>query len=253
MKSHILAERHWKSMQNEKAELAVLPWGATEPHNFHLPYGTDVYETERIAEVSAGMAIESGAKVLVLPCIPFGVNTGQKELPGAINLMPSTQLTILRDVAKSLQGQGISKLLILNGHGGNDFKPAIREIQYELGGFLMLVANWYTALDKSKYFSEKGDHADEMETSLMMYLFPDLVLPLDEAGNGSSKKFRIQELNEGWAWTERKWVEVSEDTGIGNPHKANAQKGEIYFRDLCRKLAQLMENLCKTDLKDFYE
>src|SRR5712671_1519714 len=109
---YILAETNWKSVKDTDFEVAILPWGATEPHNFHLPYATDNYPTEAIAERAAEIAWNQGAKVVVLPILPFGVNTGQLDLKLAINVNPSTELALLTDIASALSGQGIKKLLI---------------------------------------------------------------------------------------------------------------------------------------------
>ena len=78
MKPYILEETNWKQIKNQKYDVAILPWGATEPHNYHLPYGTDSLETAAIASDAAAKAWEKGAKVMVLPTIPLGVqNVGQ--------------------------------------------------------------------------------------------------------------------------------------------------------------------------------
>ena len=79
---YILEKTTWKQVKHENYEVAVLPWGATEPHNYHLPYGTDSLETSKIAEEAAAKAWKKGAKIMVLPTIPLGVqNVGQLELP----------------------------------------------------------------------------------------------------------------------------------------------------------------------------
>ncbi len=90
-------------------------------------------------------------------------------------------------------------------------------------------------LNKDDYFEEKGDHADEMETSLMLYLRPDLILPREKWGDGADKKFKMKAFSEGWMWAERKWSQISADTGVGNPHKATAEKGERFFTISQRK------------------
>src|SRR5689334_6689637 len=123
---YVLAAKIWKTVKDTRYEVAILPWAATEPHNFHLPYGTDVYETRHISERVAEYAWKKGAKVVALPTIPFGVNTGQLDLRLAINMNPSTQFAILGDVAAAISAQGINKLVILNGHGGSDFKQMNR-------------------------------------------------------------------------------------------------------------------------------
>lgn len=251
--SHDLKQLTYKQLKSAKYDIAILPWGATEAHNHHLPYGTDNYETDLIVIKSAEIATEYGAKILVLPTIPFGVNTGQADIPYDINMMPSTQKMIIEDITTSLIRSGVKKLLILNGHGGNDFKTIIREVGFKHSEICLCSANWFQALDHSKYFDYPGDHADEMETSLMLHLFPELVLPLDEAGNGQHKKFTVQGLNERWAWAERKWSEVTNDTGIGNPYHASAVKGEKFFDDLCQKLGVFLYELSKTPLDKFYK
>ena len=252
MKPYVLSECKLEAVRAADYNLAILPWGATEPHNYHLPYGTDNYEVEKIAEESARLAWEGGAKVTVLPGISFGVNTGQRNIKLAINLYPSTQAKILHDIAESLNSHGINKLLIFNRHGGNDFRQIIRELGVEFPGMLICTCNWYQALDKSIYFENEGDHADEMETSLMQFIEPDLVLPLEKAGSGKYKKFRVQSLNESWAWTERKWTKLTEDTGVGNPHKATRSKGEKYFNDLTQKLSRFLIELSATGNEDMY-
>src|SRR3954465_352714 len=128
----VLAETNWKSVKDISFEVAILPWGATEPHNYHLPYATDNYESVALAEGAAEIAWNKGAKVVVLPTVPFGVNTGQLNLKLALNMNPSTQFTLLTDIASAIAGQGLKKLVILNSHGGNDFKQMIRELQPKL-------------------------------------------------------------------------------------------------------------------------
>src|SRR5690606_32980317 len=135
MRPYVLEETNWKQIINQKYEVAVLPWGATEPHNYHLPYGTDSLETTQIAYDAAKIAWEKGAKIMVLPTIPLGVqNPGQVEMPFCLHTRPSTQIIILEDIVRALHLNGINKLLIMNGHGGNDFKPHIREMMAKFPG-----------------------------------------------------------------------------------------------------------------------
>jgi creatinine amidohydrolase len=247
----ILAEEAYRDIRDGRFEVAVLPWGATEPHNLHLPYGTDITETVAIAAASALLAREGGARVIVLPIIPFGVNTGQMDLPLTINMNPSTQLAVLGDVASSIDAHGVPKLVILNGHGGNDFKQMVREIQGRHRTYLCTV-DWFRSVNRARFFEEPGDHADEMETSLMMHLAPDLVLPLEDAGRGSVKVHRIRAFREGWAWAPRPWTKVSSDTGAGDPRKATAEKGSAYFDAVTRSIADFLIELSAADAGDLY-
>ncbi len=249
---YILAETTWQAVKDAAFEVVVLPWGATEAHNYHLPYGTDNYQCDYVAAEAARLAWEQGAKVVVLPTIPFGVNTGQLDITLDMNLNPSTQLAILRDVARVLARQGIPKLVVLNGHGGNDFRQLLRELQAEFPGVFLSTATLFRIVDRSQFFSAPGDHADEMETSMMLHIAPTLVRPLSEAGTGASKQFRIRALRE-WAWAQREWEQVTTDTGAGDPAAATAGKGAAFLRAVTEQLGQFLVELAAADLRDMYE
>jgi creatinine amidohydrolase len=248
----ILAETPWKTVREVRYEVAVLPWGATEAHNFHLPYGTDILESERIAAEAARLAWERGARVVALPAVPFGVNTTQLDIPLTINMSPSTQLAVLGDVAASLEGQGVGKLVVLNGHGGNDFRWMIRELVTRRRVFLCTL-DWWKVLDARAYFDEPGDHGGELETALVMHLFPELVLPLEEAGDGATRRAKVAALREGWAWTPRRWTQVTADTGVGDPCRATPEKGARFFEALTRTLAAFLVELAAADPASLYE
>ena len=253
MRPYILAENNWKRVKDQKFDLAVLPWGATEAHNYHLPYATDNYQVEAIAAEAGKRAWEAGAKVTILPVVPFGVNTGQPDIKLDMNLNPTTQLIILRDLITVLNRQGIKKLLVLNGHGGNNFKPLLRELGLEFPETFLALCNWFQIGSHEDFFDEPGNHADEMETSLMLYLRPDLVTSLEETGDGKEKKSVITGIRDGWAWAERQWSMVTEDTGVGNPKKATAEKGEAFFNFLTRKISELMTEIAKMDPDKRYQ
>ena len=249
---YILDELTWKAVRDLRYDVAVLPWGATEAHNLHLPYATDNIQAEELAARAAERAWNRGAKVVVLPVVPFGVNTGQLDIPLCINMNPSTQALVLRDVAMSLAGQGIAKLVIFNGHGANDFRQMIRELQPQVSLFLCVV-NWYRVVDPKPFFSDLGDHAAELETSVLQHVAPDLVLPLSEAGAGAARKFKISAFREGWAWAPRNWRQVTDDTGSGNPAAATPEKGKRYVEAVTEKVANFLVELAKADTKTMYE
>src|SRR5207249_4743967 len=169
---YILNELTWKTVRDARYEVAVLPWGATEAHNFHLPYSTDNVETERIAALAARHASDRGARVVVLPVVPFGVNTGQLDIQLCVNLNPSTQALVLRDVATSLAGAGVPKI----------------------------------------------------------------------AG-----------LRDGLAWAPRHWRQVTDDTGVGNPAAATAEKGRTNVEAVSEKIGGFLVDLARADTAKLYE
>jgi creatinine amidohydrolase len=253
MRPYILAETNWKTVKDETYQLVVLPWGATEAHNYHLPYSTDNVEADAIAAGAARIAWGKGAKVIVLPAIPFGVNTGQFDVKLDMNLNPSTQFAILNDIIETLNRQGIYKLVILNSHGGNDFRQMLRELGLKYPKMFLSEVNWYKVKDGNAIFEDLGEHAGEVETSLMMYLKPEWVLPLSEAGVGKAKKYKFSAMHEGWGWAERRWTSVTTDTGIGNPVKATVGKGEQFFKLLTEKIGEFLFEVATTDREEFYE
>ena len=248
----ILAETSWKTVAATDYQIAVLPWGATEAHNFHLPYATDVIECDAIAAASARIAWESGARVVVLPTVPFGVNTGQLDIKLCLNMNPSTQAALLRDLVGALERQGVLKLVILNGHGGNDFRQMIRELQPSTRVFLCSL-NWYSCVDPKPYFDEPGDHAGELETSVMQHIAPELLLPLSEAGSGNQKRPLIAALREGWVWAPRPWTRVSADTGVGNPVALSPEKGARFLDVVAARIGSFLIDLAAADPATLYD
>lgn len=250
---YVLAETNYKAVKEEKYSVAILPWGATEAHNYHLPYAADNIQAEQVAIEAARIAWNNNSKVVVFPTIPFGVNTGQFDVPLCINMNPSTQYAILKDIVYVLNKQQIHKLVIVNAHGGNNFKQIIRELSVDFPNVFICSLNWWQITTANDYFDEPGDHAGELETAMMMYLTPNLVLPIEEAGPGEAKSFKIKGLKEGWVSAQRQWTAVSEDTGVGNPKLATKEKGEKFFKVVTEKLSLFFVELCNSNLDDMYE
>lgn len=239
----------YNDTKNQKYDYAVLPWGATEPHNYHLPYLTDYYLAHDISVDAVIKAYDVyKVKGMVLPPIPLGSqNPGQRELPFCLHARYETQKAILTDIVSSLDYQGIKTLIIINGHGGNSFKNMIRDLAVDYPHFLVVVSDWFSIPVQKEFFEEKDDHAGEMETSVMMHYHPELV-DLELAGEGTYTPFKTQSLQDGIGWTPRNWGKVSKDTGIGNPKKSSAEKGKRCAEAVSQKLADLFRDLVKKEI-----
>ncbi len=249
---YLLNEVSWKTVKETDYEVVILPWGATEAHNYHLPYTTDNIHTEYVSAEAARIAWEKGAKIIVMPVIPYGVNTGQLHIKLTINMNPSTQLAILEDIIDSIVIQGFKKLVILNGHGGNEFKPIVRELKPKFKEIFICVINWYEVVDWAKYFDDTGDHAAEMETSIMLNIAPGHVAPLSQAGKGKTKKLIFRDQGFDFVWAPRDWEKISGDTGAGNPAKATKEKGVKYLKESIEKIADFLIELSKTSPDQLY-
>jgi creatinine amidohydrolase len=239
----ILLDANYKQLLSDRPNVAVLPWGATEAHNYHLPHGTDVIEAVTLAHRAAELAHGRGAKVIVLPEIPYGNDSQQLDQVATISISTATALAILIDVARSLKLQGIDRLVLLNGHGGNDFKPLVRDVQLALGAMIVVINFWQLCPDVQKeIFEDPGDHGGELETSFILHVRPDLV-QMAQAGSGGSMPFKLKTLKSPGVWTPRPWSKTQPDTGSGDPSKATAEKGRRYFERLCEEVAAVLMEL----------
>jgi len=242
----VLAEQTWPALREGAWPVALLPFGATEPHNTHLPYGTDTLLCTELAARVAGHAIAHGTNVLALPSIPFGVNTTQLDLRFTINVMPSTQLIVLRDVVRSLEPHGVRALVLLNGHGGNELRALVRELQPETR-IILAIVNWWQTADSS-VFREPGDHAGELETAAVMHVAPWLV-EADRSvwGDGAVNPSALEAVRHGWAWMPRRWTQLSADTGVGDPRSATEAAGAAFLAQAVERISGFCAELASAD------
>jgi creatinine amidohydrolase len=249
--SGTLEELRWPEVRSAPWPLAILPWGATEAHNTHLPYGTDTMLGREVARRVAAACLERGVRAAALPAIPFGVNTTQLDLPLTINVMPSTQLALLRDIIRSLEPHGTRALVLLNAHGGNELRALVRELQPETP-LLLAIVNWWQSGDH-RVFDEPGDHAGELETAAMLHVAPHLVSAPDSWGDGAVRRSIFPGVRSGWAWIPRRWTQVTSDTGVGNPRLATAEKGERFVAQAVERIAEFCVGLAGADAGALYE
>lgn len=245
MSAFILSEQTHATVREVHWQAAMLPFGATEPHNLHMPYGTDTFQVEELGRQACARAWEKGARVALLPALPFGVNTNHLQVPGglACSLLPTTLLAILSDLTESLSRQGVKKLVLLNGHGGNELKPLTRQLHHRTDVFLC-VCDWYRmAADLyPAIFERPGEHADEVETSLGLAYFPRLLRP-ELADDGAARPSRFEAINRGWVSITRPWHLVSKNTGLGDPRAATAEKGVRLMEALAVRLGDFLAEL----------
>jgi creatinine amidohydrolase len=248
MRHFVLSETNYAYTKANPYEVAVLPLGATEPHNLHLPYGTDMYEGTIVGERMCEAAHKRGAKVVLLPTIPYGTETNMARLPLAVNVDPTTLFRFVTDIIKSCIGSGVRKIVLLNSHGGNEMKPLLRELADKIDGHLFL-CNWYTAF-KDEYasiFEHDDDHGGEMETSFMLYSHPHLVAKTTAGkltgDDGRTAESRFAAINNGWVSITRPWHLLTTNTGSGYPHAASAAKAEKMLDLLAERLGTFLVEL----------
>jgi creatinine amidohydrolase len=246
---------NYGAVRQQVYEVAVLPLGAVEPHNLHLPYSTDVLEADLLGQQICAAAWQRGAKVLLLPTVPYGVQTNQQRFPFAMNLNPSTLGTVITDLVSSLVQHGIRKIVLLNSHGGNDLKPLLRELYGRTPAQLFLCNWWQTFSDVyGDIFAAPDDHAGEMETSLALAFFPELVARNPDgtltADEGRKAPSRFDAVNRGWVALTRPWHLLTTNSGAGNPHAATAEKGRRLMEIVVERLTTFLVELAASPLDE---
>ena len=218
--------------------VAVFPIGAIEQHSGHLPLGTDWF---LVMEVSRRVALELGA--LLLPALPFSMSQCHGTAAGTVWLRPETLAAAVRDVVHSLRAQGIHKVVVINGHGGNFVLwPVIREVNLTYPDTMVVMPSFEGGLGAAGLF-ESGDletHAGEIETSLQLALRPELV-----KGEGVDDVPSV-----GREYLDYVPMDVISASGVmGVPSLASAEKGERAFALVAKHMAEVVrETFASLDL-----
>ena len=232
-----------------ESALGVLVVGSTEQHSKYLPTGTDSLLGEKVAELAAQKA---DARIVMLPVQRIGFSHHHRAFPGVLTVKTDVMISYLTEVCLSAFNSGIRKLLIINSHGGNypALQAVVNRLGSEYGKEAVLLSYWNLVSDKinSVRRSAMGGmgHAGELETSLMLHFYPELV-----------DKSRITEypVAKGDEWHNPDLVAknkiyryipfdtYSDDGNIGQPHLASAEEGRVIAEAAVTELASLMEFL----------
>lgn len=241
---HRLTQRHY--------EVAVLPVGATEAHNRHLPEGQDLRHSTYIARRCCETAFQQCGSVICLPTLPYGVDCNLLAFPLSIHVAQATLDAVVRDVIVSLHAHGLSKFVILNGHGGNDFAPLVRQIQSDLPVHVFLCNWWTVGHDRYReYFEAPDDHAGEFETSVALALWPELV-EAGVAGDGVARPYRFEALEKGWVRTSRNFARLNDHCAVGNSSRASAEKGRRYLDLVCERISTFLVELAQAPIDEHF-
>jgi creatinine amidohydrolase len=231
----------------------LLPIGSTEPHSNHLGYGNDAWTAGALAARAAARANQQGARVLVLPTMPYGVNTNLVAIPYAQSIRPATMMQFVKDIVDTAEKQGIRKLVILNTHGGN--KTTLGAVLRELFAtnprvFVALIEGAETYRDRMPGIIENpGEHASEAETSVALALFPNTVR-MDKAAAPRNPDFRLKSLQASYITFVRPWKYVSDTTGHGDPTKATAEKGRKLVEVFVDRISALLKELSDAEITE---
>ena len=178
----ILEEMTIDEVEAFDPEVVVFGIGSTEPHGPHLPYGTDTIQTEAVCRRAVTRANERGASALLYPTLPIGNNVNFKAYPFACRIGVRTLMDVVLDVIEAVEEEGVEKIVLVNGHGGNTdtLEATLRDHAGRHGpgeGAFVCLTSVSSAIpdDVRARIEHPSPHAGERETARIMHLRPDLV------------------------------------------------------------------------------
>lgn len=237
--------------------IAVLPFGHTEQHGPHLPFGADTFFISAVTKMGAELASERAGKpvALVFPALPYG--NGGKFADGELRLRPSTFMALFTDLIKEVEAQGFTKVIIASGHGSNSpiMGSALNEAYWSgarIDGYTIAPYSFIRGSIGALLESEDYGHACEIETSIALHLFPDKV-QLDKIPNDDEQpEFWVQDETVGAAkkqqvdhfWPEPRQVNLPSMPGyVGRPLFASAEKGKKLVDEWVEAFADFLVDL----------
>lgn len=239
---------------NQDGSILIIPIGSVEQHGKHLPVATDALLVNSVANSGAERVYDS-LPVVVAPLVWFGRSPHHLSFGGTLSLQTATLHDLLTDIANTALENEFDSILFLNGHGGNMsiISETVRDIGVDNSQCEILGLTYFHLLgdtiDEIRDSDSGGiSHGGELETSLMLYLFSDLVKtdkmeatprkePYDEA--------RQDLFEDGPLSVYRSFDEYSSSGAIGEPQLATEKKGKEIFAHLTDDLADLLKIIHK--------
>jgi creatinine amidohydrolase len=232
----------------EKAAV-VVNFASTEQHSYHLPVGTDAFLGKEVTEQAAALA---KTPIILLPQVCYGYSPHHRFAPGYITMPQKDLVNYACDICECVRENGFQRMYLVNSHGGNQvyLSAVINEMGEKHGTSFALkeLRYWDVAGPRISEIRESKlggmGHAGEFETSIMMYLHPELV-----------HKELIHECDPvpGDPWFQRDLLgykkyqkyanfnEVNPEGHIGQPHLASSEKGKLLFEAVTEELAKFFD------------
>ncbi len=254
---YLLGELTWPEAQTrfKEVDIALLPVGSIEQHGSHLPLDTDAFDADHLARRVAEACKDP--KPIVLPLVAYGVSYHHEDFSGTISVSPETLSQLVYDIGMSLSRHGVTKLIIINGHGGNS--PAL----HFAAQMINRDAHIFTCVDTGETSdpdvydiaeTPNDVHAGEIETSMSLVTRPNLVKA--DVARKFIPKFSSRYLNftskrsVGWyAHTSK----ISRTGVLGDPTKASEEKGKRMWSVMITRLVEFVEDLKNLSLDEIYQ
>ena len=247
-----LADRTWPELGSyfEEESLALVPLGSTEQHGPHLPEGTDHIIAQALAQAAA-----TRTGYLCTPPVTIGVSPHHRQFHGTMWVSPSAFRTYVESLSRNLTSHGIDRLVYVNAHGGN--VAHLREVGQRLREDETAYAiewMWDESIPDlvEEVFEVPGPHGGPKETSMIMYLEPDLVHEdkLSDARDGGLVEWDDDTGRKFGSRTFYDAIDNTENGVLGDQTDATAEKGEQLFEAATDQLVRLCEWLADQPFED---
>ena len=255
--TYFWGELSWPDAADRLAvvDTALLPVGAIEQHGPHLPLDTDAFDADHLARsIAAGC---SDPKPLVLPLVAYGVSYHHEAFKGTISINNDTLANLVYDIGISVAKNGIRKLVIINGHGGNapSLNFAAQRINQDARIFVCVDTGETSDVDVDKLSETSNDvHAGEIETSTSLAVRPHLVYMdrLQMEVPEFTSRYLDFTSQRGVAWYAHTH-KISTSGVMGDPTKASVEKGEKMWAVMIAHLTAFVNQLKTMTLKEIYQ
>ena len=234
------SEYELEALRDASESVAVIPLASIESHGPHLPLGADPLAQEHLLE-----RIIAKETVAVLPIVHYSYVGEARMLPGAIHMPSDLLMDMVEQICDEVHRNGFDKVVLLHGHGGNvalHWMFCKRMLERDKPYAVYSIPVFGSRGEEITAICDGGDmgHACEMETSMDMVAFPDLV-KLDVLGD---KRFPMGEHPDvGAAHTPVEWVSRWREMAVGDPQKATAEKGEKILSIWCDEVVDILRKI----------
>ena len=253
-----LEQAKWPALAGLKDRIFVLPLGSLEQHGHHLPVFTD---SMIIGQVADRVEALRGDRIVLLPVQWLGHSPHHRRF-GCVSLDLFPYIEMIRGMCRSVIAMGARRILLLNGHGGNDVpcKAALRELKTEFENmpdlYIAYATYWNLASAEFQAIRESPEggmgHACEMETSILMARHPETVDTAKAVRGGPSAErgFKTIDMLKGEAFFMiNEFDEFSETGVIGMPDFATAEKGEQFLEAAAHGVVRFLDEFGKWDFQ----
>jgi creatinine amidohydrolase/Fe(II)-dependent formamide hydrolase-like protein len=253
----ILGELTWPEAKKRfrETDVALLPVGAVEQHGHHLPLDTDAYDADCLCRSVAERCRDP--RPLVLPLIPYGVSYHHDDFAGTISIGPETLSRLVYEIGTSVARHGITKLVIVNAHGGNAaaLHFAAQLINRDAHIFTCVDSGETSDADVAALAETPSDvHAGEIETSTSLANRPGLVRM------SKARRWVPQFSSHYLDFSSKRSVEwyartakLSPSGVLGDATRATREKGEQMWSLMIEHLVSFVEDLSSLTLDEIHQ